>query len=122
MGYEQVFSMAPLELMQWLSDNFTIQVPSAVLSISDMNNAAGLLLQLTEIYSYLVSLSSYAKVRTREIKRTMPKEVYEDAVDKKEIISNFVDIIKQQYASISRAVTIKMENNQELRMNTTGAI
>ena len=122
MVYEQIFSMKPLELMQWLEDNFSIQVPSVIMSMSEMNTAAELLLRLTEIYSYLVSLSSYAKIRTREIKRTMSKEEYENAVDKKEVIGNYVDIIKQQYASISRAVTIRMENNQELRMNSTGAI
>ena len=59
---------------------------------------------------------SYAKVNARLAKREGNKQKYEDAVDKKEIIQNMTDSIKQQYAALSRAVTIRIENNQELKI------
>ena len=49
----------------------------------------------------------------------LPDTVYEDMVDKKDIIENKSKAIKQAYSGISRAVSVKIENNQELKM--TGA-
>lgn len=115
--YEEVFKKKPKELLEWLTDNFYIPIPDAVLSIEDMDKAAEFLLRTSANYQYLNALLSYAKLATREAKREKRKEEYEDMVDKKEIISNVVDAIKQSYAAVSRAVTIRIENNEELRMS-----
>lgn len=81
-----------------------------------MEQASVILIQLSTYYAYLCTLLSYAKINARMAKRTGNKAAYEDAVDKKEIIQNMTDSIKQQYAALSRAVTIRIENNQELKL------
>jgi hypothetical protein len=109
-----------MELLEWLTPNFTVILPSEICSIEDMNNASKLMLRLSSSYSYLVGLSSAAKVLKREIKRGGKTEDFQDMVDRCEIIQGVTDIVEQQYAAISRAVTIHIENNKELKMNCCG--
>lgn len=112
--------MDPNDLLDWLLQNFTVELPTEIISIEDMNNASKLLLQLTSFFSYMNSLSSAAKIAKREAKRNATTEEYQNMVDRADIIQNMVDVIKQQYAAISRAVTIHIDNNTELRMNASG--
>ena len=99
-------------------------MPDHIDSIEDMNNASKLLLKLSSNYSYICPLQSHAKIATRIAKRNKSKDDpdstidYEDMVDKKEIIDNVADCIKQEYNAISRAVTIKIESNRELQMTS----
>lgn len=120
MNYNNLLSMDPKDLLDWLLQNFTVELPTEIISIEDMNNASKLLLQLTSFFSYMNSLSSAAKIAKREAKRNATTEEYQNMVDRADIIQNMVDVIKQQYAAISRAVTIHIDNNTELRMNASG--
>lgn len=122
MTYSDILNMSPTQLFEWITKEFIIQIPAQIHSIEDMDYAATTLLKLSSHYSYLNSLLSYAKIRTRECKRSGDRIEYEDMVDKKEIIQNMTDSVKQQYAAVSRSVTIRIENNQELRMNANGYI
>ena len=122
MDYKKILSLPTLDLINWLDRSFRITLPTEILSVEDMQEASNLLIQLSGYYSYLCSLSSYAKAVTRIIKREGNKKEYEDMVDKKEAIQNVTEAVKQQYSAVSRAVTIHIENNQELKMNTTGII
>ncbi len=114
--------MEPKELLDWITTEFSVQLPTEIISVEDMNLAAKLLLQLSNNYSYLCALLSNAKLEARAQKRYGEKKDYEDAVDRKEIIQNMVDCVKQQYAAVSRSVTIRIENNQELRMTANGYV
>ena len=122
MDYVQVMAMLPEILLDWLTDSFLEEIPSEMTTAEDMDNAAKLMLKLSSSYSYLCALLSYAKFETRNVKRCGDKEDYEDMVDKKEAIQNILDAVKQQYNAISRVVTIRIENNRELQMNTNGYI
>lgn len=122
MDYMKIMEMEPIDLISWLNKNFLVQMPQHITSVSDMNQASELLMRLSGNYSYLCTLLSYAKVMVRNAKRNKPKSEYEDLVDRKEIIQNITDAVKQEYSAISRAVTIRIENNAELRMNTSGYI
>ncbi len=113
---EELFQMPPLVLVNWLLKNIPNQIPEEISTKADMEQASKCMLKLSGYYSYLMTLQSYAKVKTRQAKRTLPKEEYEDMVDKKDIINNYTDAVKQSYAAISRAVTIYIENNNEIRM------
>lgn len=122
MNYAQVLNMEPMELISWLNETFPVAMPQKIITVLDMENASDLLLRLSSYYSYLCNLLSYSRVMVRNAKRNKEKEEYEDLIDKREIIQNKTDAIKQQYAAISRAVTIQIENNAELRMNANGFI
>ena len=73
--------------------------------------------KLTNIYSYLVSLSLFAKLKVREAKKDKTnKEEIDKAVDRKEIITSYADIIKCQYNAVSRMVTVKKQIDDEMHM------
>lgn len=116
MSYDQILSMSPRELLDWLIANFYTEIPQALQSKEDMEKASELLLKLASNYSYLSNLLSFAKINARELKRFGDKTMYEDAVDKKESIQNTQDAVKQQYQALSRAVTIYIQQLEELKM------
>ena len=119
-NYESLLVKTPKELFQFLFKTFKTEIPQTILTINDMNNASQLLLKLTSDFSYLVALSAYAKLCVRDAKRNKSKEEWEDMVDRKEVIDKVTEMVKQNYTAVSRAVTIKQENNKELFMNSKG--
>lgn len=114
--YDDIFTMDPQNLVTWLHEEFYVELPEKIESTTDMELASELLLQLSSQYSYLAELLSYAKIAVRKAKRSLPKEEWEDMVDRKEVIERRLDIAKQQYTAVSRAVTVKTEANKELLM------
>lgn len=122
MDYNTILKLEPKKLLEWMIENFSVQLPSEIITVEDMNRAGELLLKLSANYSYICTLLSASKIAKREAKRNASTEEYQDMVDRSEIIQNMTDIVKQQYAAVSRAVTIHIDNNTELRMNSTGGI
>jgi hypothetical protein len=119
--------MDPLDLVDTLTQDFLTEVPDTISSVDEMEIAGQKLLRLAANYSYISSLLSYSKISVRQAKRNVQNEkdielkegykrIHEDLVDKREIIENISEAIKQQYNAISRAVTIRIENNRELNM------
>lgn len=117
MEYSKVLMMQPEDLLSWIDREFDVTIPKEIQTVTDMENASKILLKLAGYQSYLSSLLSYAEIVTRQAKRTLPKAEYEDSVDRKKVIQAKIDSIKQMYTAVSRAVTIKIENNAELHMN-----
>lgn len=122
MKHDDIFNMDTYEFLGWIDKTFTLKKIEHVITMADMNMASEELLRLSALYSYISELVSYAKVKTREIKRSGNKIAYEDMVDKKDALDNKMSAIKQSYAGISRAVSIKIENNTELRMTARSAV
>jgi hypothetical protein len=94
--------------------------PSWVSEISDENELfSRLLTELPSQYAYVVTLSSYSKHYSRELKRkgSEYKEQYEDMVDKKNALDNLADAIKLQYQGVSRRITVKMDAKEENNMH-----
>ena len=137
----EILVMEPIELINWLNKEFEISLPLNLETIDQMREAGQLLSKTINIYSYLMSMSSYAKIAVREKKResdkcskelkankdkTLEEELtlkankakleYENMVDRKEAIENAADIANKQYNAISRMITVKKEINTELQM------
>lgn len=119
MDYNFLKKMSPYEFLNWLNETVPVHIPQKIESIEDMNAASQELLSIIAEYSYISELASWFKVATREAKRTEPKSAYEDMVDKKEAVEKKLESLKQTYAGISRAITIRTENNAELRMTSS---
>ncbi len=115
-NFDNILQKSPLSLLNWLYEEFNVEVPQIVVSQDDMKAASEALLKLSSYYSYLMGLLSYSKIKVREAKRTKSKEEHEDMVDRKDVLENFKEAIKHSYAAVSRAVTIYIENNAELKM------
>jgi hypothetical protein len=115
--FENILSLDPEDLLQWLNSNFLEDIPVTVTNIEDLKKAGQMLGELTNIYSYLVSLSLFAKLKVREVKRNKEsKDVIDKAVDRKEIINSFADTIKCKYNAVSRMVTVKKQIDEEIKM------
>ena len=115
--FENILSLDPEDLLQWLNSNFLEDIPIAINNVEDLKNAGVLLGKLTNIYSYLVSLSMFAKLKVREAKKDKEnKENIDKAVDRKEIINSYADVIKCQYNAVSRMVTVKKQIDEEMKM------
>ena len=122
MTYREMLHIPVSEYLTLLEQTILGDIPEDLATTDNMGSAATLLATLSNEYSMLMCLLSYAKTMARELKRSGPKEDYEDMVDRKEITQNFADALKLQYQATSRAVTVWQESNAELRMNTSGAI
>lgn len=120
--YDSLMTEDPKKLHEYLFTTFRVTVPQTIISVDDMNKASQLLLKLASDFSYLVALSAYAKLCVRDAKRNKSTREWEDMVDRKEIIDKTTEMVKQDYTAVSRAVTIKQENNKELYMNSKGYI
>ncbi|AOZ97911.1 hypothetical protein [Butyrivibrio hungatei] len=116
MTYTELFSLEPLAFLTWLDKTFPTKVPDCIDTVSDMTKAAGQLLMFTNEYAYISELSSLARILTRKAKREGRKTDYEDMVDKRDAIENKMSAIKQCYQGVSRSITVRSENNEELRM------
>ena len=116
MNYEDVYKMDPVVLIQWLRNTCVVPMPSSIETPEDMQLASELMLKLSNSHVYLLELLSYGKIMVRRAKRELPKEEYEDMIDRQNAVQNAFDMVKQQYAVLSRAVTIKSERNRELQM------
>ena len=59
----------------------------------------------------------FAKLKVREAKKDKEnKENIDKAVDRKEIINSYADVIKCQYNAVSRMVTVKKQIDEEMKM------
>lgn len=122
--YKEIFELNNFQFLKWLKMQFPVDMPKEVTSADEMELASKQMLALSAEYSYISEISSYAKVYCRELKRLSDndkddpqlKSFYEDMVDKREAIDNKMAAIKQAYNGISRAVSVRIENNQELRL------
>lgn len=115
LSIEDIFSMAPEELIQSVSEYFKVEIPPYVDSINDMERAGRLLGQCASNYSYLLNMAMAAKIRKRHIKRDGgSKQDAEDALSREEIFNTYAEIMKTSYNAISRMITVKQEINEEL--------
>lgn len=115
--FENILSLEPDDLLQWLNDKFLEDIPVSITNVEDLKKAGLLLGQLTNIYSYLVSMSLFAKLKVREVKRNKEsKDIIDKAVDRKEIINSFAETIKCKYNAVSRMVTVKKQIDEEMKM------
>ena len=113
---EQYLQMNPHELAQILNDTFIYDVPESVDTVDDMSTIGKMLSNTSNQYAFLNSLLSFSKIQCRELKRLNVKRSYEDAVDRKEAITNITEAVKIRYKTLSRMITIKQEINNELKM------
>lgn len=116
-SFNTLHNMAPKDLLNWLNETYMFQIPTTLENVDDLKDAGILLGKLTNIYSYLMSMATFAKLAVRESrKRKLPKEVIDDCIDRRDVIDNYTDIIKTQYTAVSRMITVKKQIDDELKM------
>ena len=116
MSFEELISMDTEIFFEWITYNFNTDVIDAVETEDDMRQASKMISRAIGNYSYLSSLLAYLKIKVRQEKRNKNKEIYEDLIDKREVVQEMVDATKMLYNGISRMVTIKIEIDKEMGM------
>ena len=117
MDNKDILSMDPLKLIDWIKEEFVVEIPAEINTTEDMENAAKLLLKLSSSYSFLSMALARAKRNVRVLKREDKKTEAEDMIDRRDILHHMTEVVKQAYGAVSRSVTIKIENNRELQMS-----
>lgn len=106
----------PKELTDYLLSNFSVDIPPAIEEHEDYKRVSKLLSDISGIYSFAMSLLMYAKVQVRETRRTGNKSDVEDAIDRKNVLEDFVSIVKMQYNAVSRLISARQQATEELKM------
>lgn len=106
----------PEELSFDLIEEYIHDIPLSVETAEDMAWAGCLMGTLTNQYSYLTSAHNMFKIWTKMAKASGDKTEYENMAMRRDTIEVIAKILKQQYDSLSRLITIKQEINNELRM------
>ena len=138
-GHKEFLNMDPMDLLNFLEDSFTYEIPVGIDSEMAMRKAGNMLGTLTNAYSYLASLGAFFTVYTKAAKAKMPSKpktkeadlicIYEKAKTEYEtmnlrkfLVDQYAEIIKQEYTSVSRMITVKIEADRELRMSESRGV
>ena len=117
MNSSDLLSMEPSVLQDYLTDNFSIQIPLAIVTVADLEAASRVLSQAYSYYSFLVSMKMAARVQKRELQaQKESKKEITLMLSREETFEAQAAIAKQAYDTVSRMVTIKQQINQEMKM------
>lgn len=109
--------MESSELLEVLANTFIYDIPKEILTPEDLKEVSKMLSETSNQYSFLIQLSSMAKIQKRKAVRNKNKILKEDLIDKEYIIEKITDSVKLRYSTLSRLITAKQEYNKELNMN-----
>ncbi len=113
---QQILAQSPMDLIKWLNENFNKQLP-ILNSSREFAEHSYLLGELANSYSFLTSLHAVAQIMVRDAKRRGLERAYiEDCIDKRDIIENFLNAVKMNYAAFSRMIAVQKQAADEMRM------
>lgn len=120
MSYKEFLTMDTLELILYLES--LRRVPEfPEINAENAGEAARELRRLSGYYSFLTSISGYARALKRKLK-TDPekKEIYGEMIDKEAIIAEAMKATDLAYRALNKSLTIYSDSIRELRM--TGSL
>lgn len=114
MTIEETLFMSVTDFLLWMDDHFSLDTPPRMDSDEDVHRGLDVLNIYAGMTDYLKTLSSYAKVYARDLKRKGKeyKTDYEDMVDRENIINNKLDAIKLSYQAVNKCITIYVEEKR----------
>lgn len=126
----------PIAILRELEKRYTFIIPVRIETPQDMQFAGELLGRITNAYSYLAEVDAKLAVYVKAAKQNCImkpkgkdetvekiqeyqrlKDNYEMMALRRNAVSSFVEILKQQYNCISRMITVKIEINKEIKMS-----
>lgn len=110
-----LFTMSNSSLLDNLRDIILVDIPTGINSDNDLKRIEYLLGKLANDYSYLITLTGYARNYTRQLKRQGAdfKHDYEDMLDKRDTLESMASAVKLQYQAVSRMLTTKIQIEEE---------
>ena len=112
-----LLQMEPSELLDYLTREFSIDIPVNIDTVEDLNYAGTLLGKCASNYSFLITQAMMAKLIKRNLKlEKADKTEIDKALSREEILTMFADITKTSYNAISRMITVRSQASEELKM------
>ena len=112
-----LLEMEPSDLLEYLTKEFTIDIPVSIETVEDLNDAGILLGRCASNYSFLITQAMMAKLVKRSLRAEKAgKAEIDKALAREEILSMFADITKTSYNAISRMITVRSQASEELKM------
>ena len=94
-NYSELLQMEPSELLDYLTAEFSIEIPVSIESVDDLNNAGILLGRCAANYSFLLAQAMLAKLIKRNLKQEKAdKTEIDKALSREEILNTFAEISK----------------------------
>ena len=113
---QQLLSMAPIELAQWLDATYIKPLPFPKSSREFVANNH-LLGELANTFAFLSGVHVAAKIAVRDAKRkNLSKDEVDACIDRRDTIDEFLGIVKMQYNAFSRMITVQKNADEEMRM------
>ena len=115
--YDQLINMDPMTFMKWAINEFHIEIPTQIENVDDSCLVGELLAKTANSYFYLCELQGVFKILSRDAGRKGDKKLKEDIIDKNTLIDEIGKGVKQQYQTLSRMITVRHNNLEELKMS-----
>jgi len=112
-------AMDPKQLFRELKEEFTNTLPESIRSTDDMWNAQKLLGRLASQYAFLMEATVCVKEEKRRMKRdkeNADRLQIDQMMEREDILDQFCNIVKTQYAAVSRMVSIRQSVYDELKL------
>ncbi len=113
-------AMEPGDLTNLLIEECLDDIPTGIDTIEDMVFAQRRLGEITNLYSYMMSCLAQFKIWVKVSKSQGQKEETDAMIMRRDSVEIITKVLDQQYAALSRMLTIKQEINNELKM--TGGV
>jgi hypothetical protein len=117
-NYKDILNSNPQELFDWIDDKYMEAIPESLETPDELLAAGNRLGELTNIYSYLMSMVTLSNMQLRNTKKDKDKK--DEAIEmmnRKDVLQNAAEIIKMQYTAISRMITVKKQADEEINMS-----
>ena len=110
---------SPEELSQALIERYSMLIPEQISNIDDIGNIGTLLGKLANEKTFLYSLFCYLKVvaRTEKNKGKENRQVAEEMAMRRDAAEIMLDAVKGQYDAVSRMLTARKRELDEMRMS-----
>lgn len=110
---------SPEELSQALIERYSMLIPEQISNIDDIGNIGTLLGKLANEKTFLYSLFCYLKVvaRTEKNKGKENRQVAEEMAMRRDAAEIMLDAVKGQYDAVSRMLTARKMELDEMRMS-----
>ena len=113
---QQILAMQPIELAQWLDNEYVkpLPCPKSSREFAENNHLLG---DLANVYAFLSGVHVVSKIMVRDAKKkNLSKEEVDACIDRRDTIDEFLSIIKMQYNAFSRMITVQKNADDEMRM------
>ena len=116
--FENIKRMTNEELVDCLVKQYYRPIPISISTAEDMKSAGQMLAEITNEYSYLMTVLALLKAKVRTLgKDKSMKEEKDDMIGKRDTVEAFVKILSQSYTGLSREISTRQEALKEIQMS-----